>query len=362
MPTKTVNFYREPSRSTPDPATLDIDLVELSLAAAKETLQTRMHVDGWLSLFSNTLSSSSKLIWRDDGLGQGRELKRSFSNILGRFIARHYLESNEGILELIPIEGNHMKLGKLTVKRKDGLEGDMPDWFGCSNTDLVVAEAKGSHDKADWGKKAKVNKAKPATLQKAQEQIDRVEILQSASRTASPIVFKGWTVGSRWGTETNNLEPWLMAIDPKQGEEPLGPQEFEEAQQAIVRHSNFLMLKSMGFSFADEMETDDFPLEQYLTADRTFPIDSGDGAPLPEGFHAIAGPFGLMPLNSRRDIWFLRLAQRLPAQTALLSISRKRLEGNANSTETERRGNLGVARNGFSLRIIDRETRFRTAD
>lgn len=135
---------------------LDIDLNDVALSSAKETLQTGMHVSSWLNLFDELLvPGTTELIWRDSGPGKGRELKRSFSNILGRFFARAYLETNEGVSELISIEGKKTSIcnARFRVQRIRGETGDMPDWIGWTGSGFVVAEAKGSHANGNWSHK-----------------------------------------------------------------------------------------------------------------------------------------------------------------------------------------------------------------
>ncbi|TGT53504.1 hypothetical protein EN813_047485 [Mesorhizobium sp. M00.F.Ca.ET.170.01.1.1] len=301
------------------------------------------------------MTSTSELRWRDHGVGRGRELKRSFSNILGRFVARHYLEGREKLLDLVPIDGDQFKLGRLIVRRKTGHTGDLPDWIGCTASELVIGEAKGSHDRSNWALKAAPHVNKPAVIEKATAQVERVEIVPAAGPSAS-FAFKGWSVGSRWATKENGLDPWLMAVDPTQGEEPLPPDDFESARRAILNYSNFLMLRTMGFVTPSDSFGTDVRIEQFYSRDALFPVRLGTGEAMPVSLHAIAGPFGFLPIRDRRDFRFVRIARRFTGQVALISLSEDRLTGAITRSETQRRGGISIERNGVTLTLISRET------
>jgi len=96
------------------------------------------------------------------------------------------------------------------------MKGDMPDWVGWDSAGFVVAEAKGTYASGDWWKSFRGWNVMPQCLQKAQEQVQRVQIDHYG--VAFDVAFKGWSVASRWATEANQLDPWLAAIDPEMGD------------------------------------------------------------------------------------------------------------------------------------------------
>ena len=88
--------------------------------------------------------------------------------------------------------------------------------------------------------------ASPLRLKKAQEQVARVQI--DLYGHALDIEFKGWAAVSRWATEENGLDPWLAAIDPKQGSEPADPERFRSSATERQREILERMLATFGFS------------------------------------------------------------------------------------------------------------------
>ena len=140
-----VCYYREleNQRASRDPK-LTLDLVDIAHAAVSETLQTGLPISAFANQLAALLTGSLDLTWKDDGPGVGRELRRSYSNIHGRFFARAYLEKCEGVRYLIPIERNPFSFADYVVRLRRGQRGDMPDWVACDSSRLVIAEAKGT--------------------------------------------------------------------------------------------------------------------------------------------------------------------------------------------------------------------------
>lgn len=147
-----IHYYRKPGCSSSlqhPPVTLD--LVDLAHAAVSETLISGGPISGFSNQLSAFLTAKQDLTWKGSGPGIGRELRRSYSNIHGRIFARAYLEKSEGVVRLVPIEGNYFSFaGTIEVRLRDGQKGDMPDWLGCDSSGIVVAEAKGTHAKGNW--------------------------------------------------------------------------------------------------------------------------------------------------------------------------------------------------------------------
>lgn len=151
------------------------------------------------------------------------------------------MEKFEGVVHLLPIEGNCFPFADQTVVRlRDGQKGDMPDWVGWDSSGIVVAEAKGNWSKAFYG-----GYSLPRCLQKAQEQVNRVQIRY---RDALDLEFKGWSVASRWATEENGFEPWLAAIDPRLGVQPLTDDARRNISSALQHITFSSIVNGMGYS------------------------------------------------------------------------------------------------------------------
>ena len=226
---------------------LGLDLLDLAHASISEVGLTGGPISSLVSMYEALLTDDTMLTWRGRGPGLGRELRRSYSNIHGRIFARSYLEVNEGVSGLLPIEGNHFSFARSAVVRiRDGEKGDMPDWIGWNETEYIVAEAKGTYSGGDWEKRFWHGYATPQSLQKAQEQVARVQI--DLYGHMLDVGFKGWSVASRWATEENGLDPWLAAIDPAHGGEGPSPERFRDTVAEIQREVLRRMIATFGFS------------------------------------------------------------------------------------------------------------------
>ena len=76
---------------------LGLDLLDLAYASISEVGLTGGPISSLVSMYEALLTDDTMLTWRGRGLGLGRELRRSYSNIHGRIFARSYLEANEGL-------------------------------------------------------------------------------------------------------------------------------------------------------------------------------------------------------------------------------------------------------------------------
>ena len=271
---------------------LPIELIDVSHAAAVETLQTGLGARGWLSLFQDHLVfNHSRLVWRNDGMGAGRELKRSFSNILGRFFARNYLEEEVQVRDLVSIEGDHFRIPNTNFQiRRKGRAGDLPDWVGVWNNAPLIAEAKGSHDKRDW-----VNKQWPEPINTALRQIRRVEIVQVNSNgrivpRTSRELFRGIAVGSKWGTQLNKASPVLIAVDADRKIKLAAPSNFGTG---LAHAFQMQTLNGMGFEIDAARQR---AREGQLVIVRT------NGEESEPGVVSLLGWFGVFPIKDKEDV------------------------------------------------------------
>jgi hypothetical protein len=338
MPTRTVLLRRlDASGYTSGP--LSIELIDLSYSAALETIQTGLGASGWLSLFQDHLAPSQDLIWTNDGMGAGRELRRSFSNILGRFFARNYLEQEIGARDLVSIEGNHFRVPNTNLQvRRKGKSGDLPDWVGLWNDAPLIAEAKGSHDKRDW-----INKQWPDPINVALRQVRRVEIVQVTPAghrvpRAPPQLFRAVAVGSKWATQTNNAPPVMIAVDDLRKHKPRADETFRIGLAEAFAEQT---LGGMGFDTEGARER---ALENQLV---TVTINGEVAEP---GVVSLLGWFGVFPIKTDQDVRvaneLIRLGQPLAAMTfardALLSVDGDRTSRDYRRQRMVRRGAIVV--------------------
>ena len=209
--------------STSTPGTI-FDLRWAAWGAAVETLQIDLVASGWMNLFSALLepSPSVELRWLGTGPGSNAEVKRAYSALFGRFFGRAVLRRDHHCRWLRQVhDGMELSPG-IFLQRRLGFPGDLPDWVGWDDLHncLVVAEAKGSHDRGNW------NGMLPAPIRTALDQLDRVEIVDAAG----PLYFKKWAVGCRWGTVANAKAPTIVTCDPPREGRVLEPAEARQVR------------------------------------------------------------------------------------------------------------------------------------
>lgn len=323
-----VNLRRQGPSGPRTSSVLDVDLTHVALAAAKETLLTGINVTPWVNLFDELLSpGATHLIWRNNGPGNGRELRRAYSNILGRFFARAYLETYEGVLHLVPIEGNRMTLchDRFHVRRRPGDRGDMPDWIGWTSAGFVIAEAKGSHEKPNWK-----TKVWPAPIERALTQVARAEIIDSyrarhrrtlrIRRRDLRVPFKGWAVASRWATEFDADQPDLIAVDPPGDGVPLNDDGIAAAEFAMRWTYLEALAQGMGYGL---VELDEQFVDGRASSATQLTID---GEPIEEGVSVLMTAAGPTPIRSREDAAFVREFARRRIPSVLITLSLKPID------------------------------------
>ena len=271
--------YRiSPQHATPaelNPArTIDIDLREVATCAVREILQSRLSGTALNAFFEELLAPDTGwLKWRDEGPGRGRELKRGFSSLFGRFFGRWYLTRHHGDRYFFPIDGSPCIVSdNLVVRRTPGQ--DLPDWFIAGSGSIGLGEAKGSYIKHAKG----VRSSPPLKL--AEKQLEGAEVWARAKRNSAMAVrsVKGWGVMLRWTTEKDRLNPLLFVIDPETRGDPLPPEDRDRLIEDIVQLQSLMFLNALGITkFNDRFEriTPDRrdELLQSITLDGTMPDD-----------------------------------------------------------------------------------------
>ena len=103
---------KAPGSQSPNPFGTDKKLVaEISRAASIELVSSNAVAINFQTLFSSLLVNSTGIRMIGSGIGIGREVKTSFSNILGRSVARAYLEFVHDIKGLRSIDRNNLDVG-----------------------------------------------------------------------------------------------------------------------------------------------------------------------------------------------------------------------------------------------------------
>jgi hypothetical protein len=208
-----VNAVRPDLPGKPE-STLKVELADLAEAGAAETLMTPLLGSAWLRLFSDALIDHEHnwMIWAENGLGVGKELRRAFSAILGRFMARAYLERRHGITDFVPISSDATAHLGVTVSRsKTGI--GLPDWIAAGpGSTIVLAEAKGNHSRSQNAPRGWSDTG-GGPISGAVNQL-RNTVVRSPS--GAVVGATKWAVASRWACENGPTLPFLVAWDPDQ--------------------------------------------------------------------------------------------------------------------------------------------------
>ncbi|MDF0491590.1 hypothetical protein PX554_26095 [Sphingomonas sp. H39-1-10] len=278
---------------TPRPA-LTLDTLDVARCAWGEILQTAPRSTALATFFDDLLASGPDLVWRGTGPGLGKEMRRAFSGMFGRFFARAYLSLFHDFSWFHPIDGDHVFLSpRWMITRYPGAKRDMPDWICARPGALALGEAKGSHQAS-----GAVAGGRPGPIKTAIEQIRGTLILRGTPNPSGPMTWtprsvKGWAVMSRWGIEHGPRSPYLYAYDPSTEGEELTPEETDDLVQAVAQSHIFLTARGLGLLKSDQ--------EGVITpASRRRVRLAGDDDAKRGFLGAIITPFGLLDLDLDR--------------------------------------------------------------
>ena len=324
---------------SPTGAWRDLELPAIGNAAARETLVTATpHMATiWTDLFKSIIAPGSKLKWRGDGPGIGRDARIAYSSLLGRYMARAYLTEHEKVQVLVPLDVAKRRLkGTLYGIGKDppsrGLEAD---WIGLDDCGLVIVEAKGTFNNGvrTW----RGPYSRPQILQTAVKQAERTAVFQRYSGQQLPA--KRWAIASRWGTEENHRESTLLVWDS--GEDKIGKDDYQLLAKTLIRADLGGVLRGLGhleaaikLGVVEPSEHDRLGLSQSLDnfRARDSDVEPSDRVPgdiwirvgehlLEPGFAATVGLFGMRPLRDQNDIQQVRAALELNLNVVVASLS-----------------------------------------
>jgi hypothetical protein len=208
---------------------------EVARCAWGEILQTAPSGSSLFSFMEDLLTPGPDLVWQAAGPGRGKEMRRAFSALFGRFFARAYLETYHGFTWFAAIDGDNFQFLPFRVRHKSGSRAEMPDWLcGGPNGLVGIAEAKGSHQKGNAPPRGK-----PGPIRTAEGQIKSVTVDMQTGPTGHrqwrSKRVKGWAIMSRWGVAAPARAPYLYALDPETEGDKLTPKESGVLAQAIAR-------------------------------------------------------------------------------------------------------------------------------
>ena len=317
----------------------DFPLVSIGNAAARETLvtETSRMAAIWTDLLYGLLAPGSELRWLGDGPGIGRDARIAYSGLLGRYMARAFLTEYEGVRILVPLDvaKRYLINTPYAIQKDPPSRGFEADWIGIDHRGLVIADAKGTFDRASAAWHGVVSQ--PQVLKSATRQAERTAVFTRNLRRKLPA--KRWAIASRWATEENHCEPTLVAWDPE--DEPLGEDDYQALARILHLADLRGVLSGLGHSEAIDVPLDSARVSARLEGDLWLRVGARNIEP---GFVAAVGPFGVQPLREERDLVLLRQVHDLNIQLALVSLStqyvmaiRQDLHGVDDTRETNER-------------------------
>ena len=303
----------------------EVRLADLGNAAARETFVTATpHLAIWTRLFRGMIANGRDLRWIGRGPGVGRDARIAYSSLMGRYMARAYLTTEERVRRLVPLDVAKARLVRKGFHIEKASSGFLADWIGWDSDGLVIAEAKGSFDRGvgNWIGPTST----PLMLCTAKKQIRRTLVV---GPKGGEVPAKRWAVVSRWGTEENGKDPTIMAWceDDRRRAGTNRPDALARGDLMALRgilaeadldgvvtglgHGRTWENQIVERSFADR------------SADRTLAIDDWSLGP---GLVAAVGPFGPLPLLGAEDLELADRMRERSQEVAFVSLSRNYID------------------------------------
>ena len=366
-----------------------IDLWWMACAGAEELVQGAPMAPALAELFHAHLVDGSRwLTWRGD-LAESTEMRRAFSGLYGRIVARALLVHRLGLTDLVSLERNVTPYGALVVKRNSTVVfgqtqyevGDAPDWIATDPRTRrpVLCEAKGLLG----GSVDTFRTGKPKCISTGKAQFGRVKVYYGSSVAAT----RNWVVANLWSTERRDRTPMSLMYDPPGEGDDIPDEAWPQVEAAargawlesvlnglgVTRNEGEAPDAGTGFALTVEVPAPD-PIETLrAVADQDDSDRSDESGPLlPDERHSTLGHGGryLMALVTRAGMVFIRSPMELAY--ARLRIAEERDSGRSSllvgvATDAQwRRGDVGgsewissagiVRHDGFAVFDADRIT------
>lgn len=311
--TKTFRYIFSTAINPGVPTTISFSIAEIAGAAVMEIAQLSSASVAFGSFLSEITSSSSYFEW-SSRLGEVRETRTALSGLFGRFVARAFLAREAQCSKFWPITSKTMAIpipSGAQLMPAPGTSGDLPDW-ACNSplapSGVIIAEAKGSHDRGGYSQ----------ALERAKGQVERVDLISGTTT----LTVKRYAIATRWAIhgDPHLTEPWLAVHDPVGGQRNATSPERRQIATLISSMHFAALARGMGYErFATWIE------ERPLEEDRRSGISELDRVifeadPFPQGVKglmAIITPGGLTPLTRDEVILGARIFRRFKTQRAM---------------------------------------------
>jgi hypothetical protein len=282
---KQVNYIIHPNSARPakiryaaHSEVYDFDLDQVEMAALRETLQTTLGANPFSSFIRAFLASyTDSLVWLGEGPGIGREMRRAFSALFGRFFARAYLSDCHGFVWFAPLDGRVQRVAPRLRVAPSGPHQNLPDWICAGQRHLALAEAKGAR-----GTTRLTYQSKPAPIRQAIKQLQncRVSVFDRARQDWIERRLKGWAVFNQWCIQSSNaVYPFLYVVDPVTHGEELADNDLPMLIRAVAREHVAGLFRGLRlYSLANSMSSSLFELSGY--AEVTFRLSARPVSPV----------------------------------------------------------------------------------
>ena len=239
-------------------------------------------------------------------------------------MARAYLTTEEQVRQLVPLDVAKARLVRKGFHIEKASSGFLADWIGWDSDGLVIAEAKGSFDRAvrNWARPPYT----PEMLRTAIRQVKRTLVVGPKGRE---LPAKRWAVVSRWGTEENGKDPTIVAWrDGDRGRaaaSDLGALEGEDSaalQGVLVEADLNGVVAGMGHGRSEGNQAMNRSIADRSAYRR---LVFGDWSSGP-GLVAAVGPFGPLPLLGAEDLELADRMRERSQEVAFVSLSRNYID------------------------------------
>jgi hypothetical protein len=222
----------------------DYNIDQVESQALREVLQTTIRSNPFSGLIRGFLASyTDELTWLAEGPGIGREMRRTFSGLFGRFFARAYLNDCHGFVWFCPLDGRNQYVGERLRVYPGVPRQDLPDWICAGSGHLALAEAKGARPGSHL---SRLSHPGPITSALGQLENCRVSVFDRRQNRWIERRIKGWAVLNQWKFQRSPVPPYLFVVDPVTEGEPLPSDHIPALTRAIAREHVAGIFRGLG--------------------------------------------------------------------------------------------------------------------